>query len=223
MNTQLLWAMTLVIISAFGVSACADTASTNTAKASKAPTTQSNTDQNSPSQDSPSLSTEQALFDQASAIRLILANKDYDKLISHIHPTAGVRFSMYAYVQPKKDKVFSQAEFKKYLTQPAIKFTWGEYDGSGEPAIMSLPEYLNDWVVKKDGFEQATPIVNAFKGTGNSINNLLSIYPHHQFVEFYHTGSQKYDHMDWWCLRLVFAPHEGKLYLVGVITDQWTI
>lgn len=218
---------------AFGVSACADTASTNTTKASKAPSAQNSTDQSSlsqstpaqgsPNQGNPSLSAEQALLDQASAIRLILAKKDYNKLISHIHPTAGVRFSMYAYVQPKKDKVFSQAEFKKYLTQPATKFTWGEYDGSGEPAIMSLPEYLNDWVVKKDGFEQATPIVNAFKGTGNSINNLLSIYPHHQFVEFYHAGSQKHDHMDWRCLRLVFAPHEGKLYLVGVITDQWTI
>ena len=44
----------------------------------------------------------------------VLKNKNYKKLAEYIHPEKGVRFSMYAFVNPKEDKTFSKADFEKY-------------------------------------------------------------------------------------------------------------
>ena len=86
-----------------------------------------------------------AFVDSAFAVKYALQYQQYDKITPHIHPAKGVRFSMYAYVNPDKDKVFSQAEFDKYLNQSKIKFTWGEKDGTGDLYIVSLPTYLANW------------------------------------------------------------------------------
>ena len=51
---------------------------------------------------------QQTLTQQALDIQKALATKDYASITNHIHPTRGVRFSMYAYVHLDKDKVFSQ-------------------------------------------------------------------------------------------------------------------
>lgn len=162
----------------------------------------------------------QILITQADNIYNLLKSKQYTKLTEYIHPTKGVRFSMYAYVSDN-DRLFSQTDFDKYIMQPKIKFTWGEKDGTGESLIISLPDYLDTWVMQDTKFD--TISINAFTQSGNSLNNLMVFYPNQPFVEYSFKGSDKWQYMDWRCLRLVFAPHEGKLYLVGVITDQWTI
>ena len=166
---------------------------------------------------------QQDFVQSARTIHELLHKKQYARIKPFIHPKKGVRFSMYAYVDTKKDKVFSQASFGKYLTHSKVKFTWGDLDGIGEPMVMSLPDYLSGWVVKKQELAHATMTVNEFQGTGNSLNNLSEIYPKHDFVEFYHAGSDDYDGMDWRCLRLVFETYQGRPYLVAVITDEWTI
>ena len=61
------------------------------------------------------------------------------------------------------------------------------------------------------------------QGFGNSLNNLIEIYPSADFVEFYYGGSEKYDGMDWRALRLVFEEYKGKPYLIAIVNDQWTI
>ena len=89
---------------------------------------------------------QQTLRQQALRIQRALANNDFARIINDIHPTRGVRFSMYAYVRPESDKVFSREQFAQYLKQPKIRFTWGELDGSGKPLVIPLPEYLETWV-----------------------------------------------------------------------------
>ncbi|OAV00336.1 Uncharacterised protein [Moraxella veridica] len=162
-----------------------------------------------------------AFIDSAFAVKYALQYQQYDKITPHIHPTKGVRFSLYAYVNPDKDKVFSQAEFDKYLNQSKIQFTWGEKDGTGDLYIVSLPTYLANWVVRDTRFEKVG--VNEFYGTGNSLNNLADVYPEHEFVEFYSAGSETCAGMDWRCMRLVFETYQGRPYLVAIITDEWTI
>ena len=68
---------------------------------------------------------QQTLRQQALRIQRDLANSDFASITNDIHPTRGVRFSMYAYVQPKTDKVFSREQYAQYLQQPKIRFTWG--------------------------------------------------------------------------------------------------
>ncbi|MFP3398492.1 hypothetical protein SB749_19410, partial [Brevibacterium sp. SIMBA_078] len=88
-----------------------------------------------------------------------------------IHPTCGVRFSMYAYVRPESDKVFSRMQYKQYLSQSNIRFTWGKKDGPGDLLITTLPTYLDTWVNGKT-FDNVAIRINESTNNGNSINNL---------------------------------------------------
>ena len=150
-----------------------------------------------------------------------LKTKNYQKFAEFIHPEKGVRFSMYAFVNPEKDKVFSRADFEKYISTK-VKFTWGTRDGTGDPLVLSLQDYLTKWVYKRD-FSSGEYLLNRFKGQGNSLNNLKEKYPGLDFTENYIAGSEKFSGMDWNSLRLVFEKSNGKYWLVAVINDEWTI
>ena len=165
---------------------------------------------------------QQTLRQQALRIQRALANKDFARITNDIHPTRGVRFSMYAYVRPEVDKVFSREQYAQYLQQSKIRFTWGEKDGTGDPLIMPLPTYLDTWV-QGSTFNDASISLNELKNNGNSINNLKEIYQNSDVVEFYHKGSDEYAGMDWRVLRLVFDEYQWKRYLVAIISDQWTV
>ena len=165
---------------------------------------------------------QQTLRQQALRIQRALANKDFSRITNDIHPIRGVRFSMYAYVRPESDKVFSRGQYAQYLQQSNIRFTWGEKDGTGDVLITPLPMYLDTWVDGKK-FNNANISINEFKNNGNSINNLKEIYQASDVVEFYYKGTDEYDGMDWRVLRLVFDEYQGKRYLVAIINDQWTV
>ena len=165
---------------------------------------------------------QQTLKQQALRIQRALANKDFARITDDIHPTRGVRFSMYAYVRPESDKVFNRAHYAQYLQQSDIRFTWGEKDGTGDLLITPLPTYLDTWV---DGrkFNNVNISVNKITNNGNSINNLKDIYQNSDVVEFYYKGTEEYAGIDWRVLRLVFDEYQGKRYLVAVVNDQWTV
>lgn len=165
---------------------------------------------------------QQTVTQQAMRIQRALANHDYASIINDIHPTKGVRFSMYAYVHLDKDKVFSRAQFAQYLRESRIRFTWGELDGSGETYIVPLPVYLDSWIDAKK-FDNARITVNKFESRGNMINNVMEVYPGADVVDFYYRGSDQYEGMDWRGMCLVFENYQGKRYLVGIVNDRWTV
>lgn len=150
-----------------------------------------------------------------------LKNKDYKKFAEFIHPEKGVRFSMYAFVDPGGDKHFSKADFEKYSSAKTI-FTWGALDGSGDSYKVTINDYLQKWVFSKD-FTASQFSLNEFQKTGNSLNNVKEIYPKNDFTENYIKGTEKYGEMDWKTLRFVFEKFQGKYYLVAVVNDQWTV
>lgn len=164
---------------------------------------------------------QQTIKQQALRIQRALANKDFARITNDIHPTRGVRFSMYAYVRPETDKVFSREQFAQYLQQSKIRFTWGEKDGTGDLLVTPLPTYLDTWI-DASKFNNASISVNEFQHSGNMINNLKKIYPNSEVVEFYHKGSEEYAGMDWRIMRLVFEEYQGKRYLVAIVNEQWT-
>lgn len=164
---------------------------------------------------------QQTLKQQALRIQRALANKDFARITNDIHPTRGVRFSMYAYVRPETDKVFNREQFAQYLQQSKIRFTWGEKEGTGDLLVTPLPTYLDTWI-DASKFNNASISINEFQHSGNMINNLKKIYPNSEVVEFYHKGSEEYAGMDWRIMRLVFEEYEGKRYLVAIVNEQWT-
>lgn len=150
-----------------------------------------------------------------------LKDKNFKKFAEFIHPEKGVRFSMYAFVNPKEDKKFSKADFIRYQPTKTL-FTWGTMDGSGDLYRATIRDYLADWVYSKD-FATAQVSLNEFQGKGNSLNNLKAIYTNAHFTENFIKGSEANSGMDWKCLRLIFEEFQGKYYLIGVVNDQWTI
>lgn len=163
---------------------------------------------------------QQTLEEANRKIIAILKSGNFEELSAHIHPEKGIRFSMYAFSDTLKNKHFSREEFEKYLPTK-ILFTWGEKDGSGELLVLSIEDYLKNWLYKRD-FSGGKYAENTFIGHGNSLNNLKQIYPKAEFTENYIAGTEKYGGMDWNSLLLVFEKKDGKYFLVAIINDQWT-
>lgn len=161
----------------------------------------------------------------AKQVLLALKNKDYTAFANFIHPLEGVRFSPYGFVDTTSDIVLSPRAFLDELSKkPQTKITWGEYDGTGEPIVLTIEAYFKKFVYNADFLNAPQNSWNEMIGSGNSLNNLTTIYKDCAFTEHHFPGfNQKYSGMDWCSLRLVFKKYNNQIYLVGIVHDQWTI
>lgn len=162
------------------------------------------------------------LFEAIGAIELI-KDKDMNSLSKYVHPTKGLRFTPYPYVDVEKDLVFTAEQVSNLITDTK-QYVWGNYDGSGEPIQLSFEEYYSKFIYDVDFANPDMIGNNVVIGKGNAIDNVKEAYPNGYFVEFYFKGFEpEYDGIDWRSLKLVFEEENGKLYLVGIIHGQWTI
>ena len=152
-----------------------------------------------------------------------IKERDYKTLSQFVHPQEGFRFSLYAYIDTTTDRILSR---KKIIelggNQKFIR--WGIEDASGKPLNLSINNYFKRFVYDVDFLNAEKQAVNKFLAGGTSLNNLKEIYSGSDFTEFYFSGfDPKYEGMDWRALRLVFKVYNKKMYLVGIVHDQWTI
>jgi hypothetical protein len=151
-----------------------------------------------------------------------LKNKDYITFSSFFHPTEGVLFSPYGYIDVPKRKKLLAKDFLESIDKNWT-LTWGTFDGTGEAMKLKVIPYLDKFVYNADYLSAEKSAFDEFIGKGNSLNNLVEIYPNLHFMEYYFSGfDKKYNGMDWTSLRLVFKSYQGKYYLVAVVHDQWT-
>ncbi len=166
---------------------------------------------------------EKQLLDLSSRILKSIKERDYAGLSKFIHPTSGVRFSLYGHIDTVSAQVISAGKLKK-LGNNEQKITWGLMDGTGQPVDLSIDGYFKRFVYDADFLNAEKKAVNTFLESGNSLNNLKEVYPGCDFTEFYFSGfDPKYSGMDWRTLRLVFKKYKDKNYLVGIVHDEWTI
>lgn len=167
--------------------------------------------------------TDDSLLRRALDVIKLIKNKDMETLSKYVHPTKGVRFSPYDYIDLKVHKVFKRDEVAN-LNKNTNVYTWGSYDGSGEPIELKFSDYYGKFVYDVDFANPHMIGNNTIIGKGNTISNLKEVYPKGQFVEFYFSGiDPKYEGIDWRSLKLVFEQQDGQWYLVGIIHSQWTI
>ena len=154
-----------------------------------------------------------------------IKNMNYSALASYIHPVEGIRFSPYAYIDTLHHIKFSSNAFLVQANSSDQDImVWGEFDGSGDPIKMTLDAYMQRFVYDVDFIKPEKRSVNKFISGGNSLNNLLAVYKNCDFTESHFSGfEEKYGGHDWRTLRLVFKETNKKLYLVGVVHDEWTI
>jgi len=165
---------------------------------------------------------EKVLAAPAAAVVNALREKDMQALKPYIHPDKGVRFSPYAFVDLDNDLVFKPKKLGKLMKSKKV-YTWGSYDGSGDPIKMTFSQYLNGFVYSRDYAHPEQMAYNTVIHGGNTTNNLREKYPDAAFVEYNFSRGADGNEMGWSSLRLVFEPKGDQWYLVGIINDQWTI
>lgn len=153
----------------------------------------------------------------------LLKEKDMEGLSNYVHPDKGLRFSPYGYIDVENHLVFS-AEEVAGLADDDSGYTWGAYDGSGEPIKLTFDEYYDQFIFDEDFTNPQLIGNNVRVGQGNTVNNIGEVYPEARFIELHFQEiDPKYEGMDWRSLRLVFEELDGQWYLVAIIHDQWTI
>jgi hypothetical protein len=139
-----------------------------------------------------------------------------------VHPTKGVRFSMYRSARPK-DLVFTAAEVRALTLDTTVRH-WGTRDGSGEPVDLPVRDYVERWVYDRDFLALATPALDP-PGIDAQCN-VREVYPGAHVVAFVAPGDDPDDTLAWRGLRVVLeVDGEGAegIRLVGVMHDEWRI
>lgn len=151
-----------------------------------------------------------------------LQAKDYDAFAALFHPTEGVRFSPYGFIDLTHKQVLAK-DFLEAITRNWI-LTWGHVDGSGEAIKIRVKAYIDKFVYNADYLHAPQKSYDSIIGKGNSIDNLKDTYPQLHFTEYHFKGfDEKYRGLDWTSLRFVFKKYNNAYYLVAVIHDQWTV
>ncbi|NRF92127.1 hypothetical protein HQN89_14040 [Paenibacillus frigoriresistens] len=154
-----------------------------------------------------------------------LKEKDLKKLAELIHPKKGVQFSPYSYIHVSSDVQVLGSGLAALWANTSTTH-WGDYDGSGDPIDLTLPNYWDKFVYNED-FAAAPQIsYNIILGKGNMINNVFSIYPTTSAitVEYHYPGlDPQFQGMDWTSLRLVYESSGTQWYLVAIVHDQHTM
>ncbi|GAA0329934.1 hypothetical protein GCM10008967_20530 [Bacillus carboniphilus] len=162
------------------------------------------------------------LYESSRWIVEYLKDRDFEKIAEYVHPTKGLLFSPYIYIQ-EDAQVFSAEEVVTLLEDPTV-YQWGFQDGSGFPIEMTASEYFEIYVFNKDYTNSNQFRIDEMVSRGNSINNIKEVFPDSFVVEFFVKGTEHYGDMDWGSLNLVYEmDNDGVLRLVAIVHDQWTI
>lgn len=147
---------------------------------------------------------------------------DYNSLANMVHPTYGVYFSPSATVNLKNNQCFGAAEVSDFANN-TNSYIWGTAAGSTVPIELTVQEYFKEYVYNSDYLNAQLVGVNYATKTGNSLENVLDIFPNAQFVDLCFPGTAENEYHDWSILRLVFEEYEGTFRLTAVIHSEYTI
>ena len=165
--------------------------------------------------------TDDELLSCAKLVLRCLKDRDFVQLASFVHEDKGVVFSPYAYVDTDAFRL-TAAQVKELKL--ADEFTWGVYDGSGDPMVLSVEDYFDRFAYRCEFAEAPQTAVDKLIKTGNTYSNLEKAFPDAHFVEYHFPGFEpEYEGIDWASLRLVFEKVGEVWMLVGVVNDCWTI
>ena len=171
----------------------------------------------------------EAVAAQAAGIIMALKNRNLENLSRLVHPDKGVRFSPYTYVRVAPgspegaDLVFSSTHIANFFADQTV-YHWGQFDGSGKPIDLTFEAYFERFIYDADFARPHAVGYNEVIGRGNTINNIVQVYPNAVAIEYHFEGfDPTFAGLDWRSLRLVLEEKEGDWYLVGLVHDEWTV
>ena len=148
--------------------------------------------------------------------------RDGPALAALAHPSKGVRFSPYAYIQATNVTLMA-AQLANAFTDPT-KRTWGITDGKGDPIILTFADYTRIYIYARDFASSSQTAFNKTIGAGNTIDNTAVVYPNAILFEAYDPGPDpQMKDFQWQCVRLLFERSSDRWFLVSVVHGEWTI
>lgn len=161
------------------------------------------------------------LMEKADVLLDAIMDEDFETVSAHAHPTEGVRFSPYVYVQGNH-RVFHSTELEDWLDDDTV-YLWGTEDGTGDNINKTVQEYYERFVIRKDYQNPDERVYNQVVTRGSLINNIQVFFPNAKFMEYYVSGDdEKFGGLDWGSLVLVMQEYEDEWYLIAVVNDEWT-
>ncbi|WP_051250531.1 hypothetical protein [Paenibacillus harenae] len=158
----------------------------------------------------------------AAAVMLALKDGDMIELAEYAHPDKGLLFSPYAHIDTATAKVFPAAGLPGMSDETV--YSWGSFDGSGEPIELTFKQYYEKFVYDQDFMEPDEVGVNEIKGTGNAAVNIQEVFPEGFLMDYYFSGfNAQYEGMDWESLILVLEESNGAWFVSAIVHSQWTI
>jgi hypothetical protein len=157
----------------------------------------------------------------ADKIVAALKNKDLKTVASFVHPTKGLRFAPYGYLE-KSNQVFKKAQVPSLFLLRRT-YVWGEFDGSGDPINMGFPEFHKKFIYDRNYVRAPGVAYDKQIGFGNGVFNVREVYPQSKFVGYNFPKGADGNVMGWSTLYLVFEKSGAKWYLVAVVHDEWVI
>lgn len=161
--------------------------------------------------------------DLAEDVVMALSVMDTGALSDYVHPSEGLRFSPYSFVNTQDDLQFSASQVQG-LSGDTTVYNWGYFDGTGDPIDMIYADYHERFVYDEDYLNPDQIVTNTRLGPGSSLDNSQQIYPNATVVEYHFDGfDPALMGMDWRSLRLVFEQDGNQdWWLIGIIHDEWT-
>lgn len=154
-------------------------------------------------------------------IMTVIKAKDFEAFANYIHPTEGVRFSALSSIDIKEDKVLTKEQILD-LSKSKKTFKWGAQEGIGDPIMLNIQKYFDQFVYDVDFLTVAKKQLNKTTNVHNTPSNIKEVFPKSEFVEFYFPGEKnKYDGLDWKALILIYKLENNNAFLVGVSHSQW--
>ena len=152
-----------------------------------------------------------------------LKRHDMQTLSRLVHPVKGVRFSPYAFLDTDNDIRFTSTTVRSAFSD-AKPYTWGAYDGSGDPIRLPFRAYYSRFVYDRDYAADPGPSYNfSTVKHGGASDNAREEYPDAVIVEFHAKPQENDAGSRGRALRLVFEPYKNSWYLVHIVHDEWTI
>jgi hypothetical protein len=153
-----------------------------------------------------------------------IAAGNFATLAKYVHPQRGLEFSPYSRNLIDLQTIrFSQAEVVKFGVDERI-YTWGTFDGSGEPILMTPSDYFKEFVYDIDYIRKAKRTTTIPKQrTPGEFSGLHKYYPEELIVRYHYPGTPDNEYIDFRDLILLFSVIEGRWYLVGVALAESTV
>lgn len=145
-----------------------------------------------------------------------LHERNTGKIAEYIHPNKGVTFSPYVFIEDNAP-IFNKEEFKN-LFKNNDEIYWGIYDGKGKDIQLTASQYFEEFIHSELYIKPDEINVNYINDSGNTENNMMEIFPNTETIEYYHSGSDKYD---WESFILVYEKNENNEYfLVALVGNR---